>query len=302
MRYIEIYKNMRLDNKENVFKYLIDNLKCTIRTYDFFVAWDKVLDNVSDVEIGLNILNSLIGKNDIIARLRLIIREYPKVVPIIPLLIAVRDKKIKIADSDGDVEYVFNGKSSYTNEEIDRIIVFMEMSGLIKFIQNESIKNLVDYAIGVEVGLDTNARKNRSGIVMERLIELHIKKLCKKYDLEYLTQANAAIIKEKFGKIINIDKNNRQFDFVIHSKNKIYLIEVNYYGSGGSKLKAVSGEFSNLSTLVKNKDTGFIWITDGQGWLTAKKPLEEAFNIIDYVINIKMIEDGILEEIIIKRV
>ena len=101
-------------------------------------------------------------------------------------------------------------------------------------------------------------------------------------------------------KTITTDKADRHFDFAIDTGEMLYLMEVNYYGGGGSKLKSVAGEFSNLFNLVKNKNTGFICVTDGKGWLTAKRPLFETFNATDYVMNIKMIEQGLLEEIVMK--
>ena len=284
------------------FEYLLSSFKDTIRTYDFFVAWQKVLGNVSQIEVALNILNSLIGKENIADKLKMLIKSYPEVVPVIPLLIAVRGASIKVADLGGDIEYSFAKKQTYTAEEIDKIVFFAEKSGLLKILQDKSVKNLVDYAIGVEVGLDTNARKNRSGTAMENLIEVYVEAICKKHGYKYLAQATVSKIKQSFGKIVETDKADRHFDFAIDTGDKLYLMEVNYYGAGGSKLKSVAGEFSNLFNLVKNDTTGFIWVTDGLGWHTANRPLRETFNVTDHVMNINMIEQGLLVEILVKRV
>lgn len=300
MNKIEAYKSMGILSKNGEFEYLTSNLKDTIRTYDFFVAWEKVLGNVSNVEVALNILNSLVGKEDIANKLNELIHEYPEVVPVIPLLIAVRTNTIKVVDIGGDIEYSFLKKKSYSDEQIEKIVTFAEKCGILDIIANKKIKNLVDYTIGVEVGLDTNARKNRSGIAMENLTEVYVKAICEKYNFKYLTQATVDKIKVEFGKEVSTDKADRNFDFAIHTGKKVYLMEVNYYGSGGSKLKSVAGEFTNLFSLVKNEDTGFIWVTDGNGWLTAKRPLLEAINATDYVMNIKMINEGLLEEILVK--
>lgn len=300
MKYIEKYKSMGILSEDAVFEYFLFNLKDTIRTYDFFVAWEKVLGNVSQIEVSLNILNSLIGKKDASVKLKELIKQYPEVVPIIPFLIAVRDATIKIANMGGDVTYSFAKKKSYTCKQIDDIVLFAEKNGLLQVIEDKSIKNLVDYAIGVEVGLDTNARKNRSGVAMEKLTEVYVKAICDKHNFKYLAQATAVKIGQEFGKTITTDKADRHFDFAIDTGEMLYLMEVNYYGGGGSKLKSVAGEFSNLFNLVKNKNTGFIWVTDGKGWLTAKRPLFETFNATDYVMNIKMIEQGLLEEIVMK--
>ena len=300
MKYIDKYKSMSILSENAAFEYLLSNLKDTIRTYDFFVAWEKVLGNVSGIEIALNILNTLIGKDNVVGQLKELIKKYPEVVPVIPLLIAVRGKNIKIADLGGDIEYSFAKRKSYTDVEIDKIVYFAEKSGLLKIIADKSIKNLVDYSIGVEVGLDTNARKNRSGTAMENLTEVYIKAICEKQGFRYIAQATAAKIKQEFNKDVSTDKADRHFDFAIDTGAMLYLLEVNYYGGGGSKLKSVAGEFSNLFSLVKNETTGFIWVTDGEGWLTAKRPLSETFNMTDYVMNINMIEQGLLEEIVTK--
>jgi type II restriction enzyme len=300
MKYIQKYKSMGILSENAAFEYLLSNLKDTIRTYDFFVAWGKVLGNVSRIEVALNILNTLIGKENASDKLKELIKKYPEVVPVIPFLIAVRGSTIKIADIGGDIEYSFSKKKSYRDEQIDKIVSFAEESGLLKVIADKSIKNLVDYAIGVEVGLDTNARKNRSGTAMENLTEVYIKAICEKYGYRYLAQATANKIMQEFGKTVSTDKADRHFDFAIDTGKMLYLMEVNYYGSGGSKLKSVAGEFSSLFSLVKNDTTGFIWVTDGEGWLTAKRPLSETFNATDYVMNINMIEQGLLDEIVTK--
>lgn len=300
MKYIEKYKSMGILSENAAFEYLLSNLKDTIRTYDFFVAWDKVFENVCQIEVALNILNSLIGKDNIKTRLKELIRQYPEIVPVIPFLIAVRGKTIKVANVGGDITYSFSKKKSYNEEQIDNIIVFADKCGLLKVLEDKSIKNLVDYAIGVEVGLDTNARKNRSGTAMENLIEVYVKSICDKHGFKYLAQATVAKIKQEFGKEVSTDKADRHFDFALDTGDMLYLIEVNYYAGGGSKLKSVAGEFSSLYGLVKNENTGFIWITDGEGWQTAKRPLRETFDITDFVMNINMIEHGLLEEIVTK--
>ena len=300
MNYIEKYENMGILSENAAFEHMMSSLKDTIRTYDFFVAWGKVLGNVNKIEVALNILNTLIGKEDTEATFRALIKDYPEVVPVIPFLIAVRGTSIKIADIGGDIEYSFSKRKEYSEEEVNKIVYFAKECGLLKMLADKSIKNLVDYSIGVEVGLDTNARKNRSGTAMENLTEVYVKAICDKHGYRYIAQATANKIKQEFGKDVKTDKADRHFDFAVDTGDMLYLMEVNYYGSGGSKLKSVSGEFSSLFDLVKNENTGFIWITDGEGWLTAKRPLRETFDHTDYVMNINMVEQGLLEEIFSK--
>ena len=167
-------------------------------------------------------------------------------------------------------------------------------------LKNKHIKSLVDYCFGVEVGFDTNARKNRTGTLMENIVSKFLDEFCNdNAEFTLIEQATQKRIKELFNYDIEIDKNSRRFDFALHNSNskKLYLIEVNYYSGGGSKLKATAGEYQYLNDFIKKQDIEFIWITDGKGWLTALNPLEETFNHNDYVINLDMIKNGILEEI-----
>jgi len=295
----KLHEKLNIISEESAFEYLIDNLKSSIKSYDYFVAWNKVLKNVKSIEIPLNILNTLIGKDNAETILRDIISSYPEVVPIIPLLIACRENKLIISELSGDTNYDFTYKPSYENEEINRIILFTKESGLLDNLKKKNIKNLVDYCLGVEVGLDTNARKNRSGTIMENLVEVYIKNLCNKNNYEYIKQATVKKIKERWNIDVPTDKADRHFDFVIKAKETLFVIEVNYYGTGGSKLKSVAGEFRSLSRLFESQNNiAFLWITDGKGWLTAKRPLYETFSETKFVVNLQMIKDGFMEEII----
>jgi len=306
MKYIEVFdKQIGCKDANAVFRYLVENMKETIRSWDFFVAWEKVVDNVGKVEVVLNILNYLVGKEDIIQEFKMLLTKYPEIVEVIPVLLALRDKSVKILDPvEGNVfnykEYSFKKKAFYNSFEISSLAEFADKTGLLSMFKNKNIKSIVDYVIGVEVGLDTNARKNRSGTAMEMITELFVKKVCERNHYKYLSQATAHKIKAFFGYDVSVDKSNRSFDFAIDTGDKLYLIETNYYGGGGSKLKSVAGEFTTLYNFLKKETPRhrFIWITDGKGWETAEKPLRESFDKVDYILNLSMVENGILEDII----
>jgi len=303
MKFIKEYEKLKIHSNDDAFTYLLSSLKDTIRTYEFYVAWDKVTENTLKIEVSLNIMNSLIGKKNISEELKRLISQYPEIVPILPILIACRENVLSIADIEGDIEYSFKSKKSYSTEEIDKIVYFAERCGLLNILMDKTIKNLVDYCLGVEVGLDTNARKNRSGTVMENLTESYVKAICEKNSYQYLKQATAGRIQSEFKKTVPTDKADRHFDFAINTGLKIYLLEVNYYGGGGSKLKSVAGEFKSLFELINTKkDLGFIWVTDGLGWKTAERPLRETFNAIDFVLNLELIENGLLETILLGNI
>lgn len=167
-----------------------------------------------------------------------------------------------------------------------------------EFIQNKRIKSIVDYVIGIEVGIDTNGRKNRTGSLMESIVEFYIKKICDKKGYRYIEQATKKKIKAEFGIDLAVDKSSRTIDFGVLANNELFLIETNFYGGGGSKLKSTAGEYITMNKFWTDNGYKFIWVTDGIGWETTKKSLEESFNKLDYLLNLEMVAKGILEEIL----
>lgn len=310
MKYLENYKELNLkESEKDIFKYLIDTLTDSIFTWNYFVNFKKVKENIYLIEKELNLLNVLIGKEDIEREFINLISEYPNVRKILPILIAVRNNKLKdlkIIDDSLDLKSenkinLFNPKINLTENLKKDLIIFFNESGLKNIFQDKNIKNIVDYCFGIEVGMDTNARKNRSGQSMENIVEKIIETFSKNNNLEYLAQATRSKIKSKWNFDIKLDKTNRIFDFVIYNKdkNKIFIIETNYYGGGGSKLKSTAGEYQYLFDFLKKQNIDLIWITDGLGWKTTTKSLFETFLHNDYLFNIEIIKKGILENIIL---
>ncbi|SHH74493.1 type II restriction endonuclease [Clostridium grantii] len=297
------------DNKTETFEYLMDTLKDTIKGWDYFVNWTKANKNVTKLEVSLNILNYLIGKENIEEEFKILLKQYPEIMQAIPVLVASREENFKILQPNTgeeirfDVdEYSFSKSSKLSEDEIDKAIEFTKKTGVLEIIKNKKVKNLVDYVLGVEVGLDSNGRKNRSGTAMEDLVELFIKKICIENDYEYINQATPSRIKEKWGREVKVDKASRRFDFAINTKDNLFLVETNYYGGGGSKLKSTAGEYKTLYDLITSDGYEFVWITDGKGWFTAKKPLQETFEHIKYLLNLDMMQQGVLEEILENRI
>ena len=291
---------------KNRFEDLVKTFQESVFTWSYFTDFEKVKINVKKVKIELNILNSLIGEENIEEEFIKLINEYPKTRQALPLLIAVRKDKLNDTPiiTNMDTLIAENKKHIFydeINESIEEeLLIFFRKSGLKDIFQNKYIKNLVDYCFGVEVGFDTNARKNRTGTLMENIVSNYLNNFCKENkNFSYIEQATQKRILETFKYEIKIDKNSRRFDFAMHNKNtnRLYLIEVNYYSGGGSKLKATAGEYKGLNDFIKKQDIEFIWITDGKGWLTALNPLEETFNHNDYVINIDMLKNNILNKI-----
>ncbi len=310
MKYLQTYKKLKLkEDEKDVFGYLIETLTDSIFTWDYFVGFEKVKKNIHLIEKELNLLNVLIGKDDIGKELISLISEYPNVRKVLPILLAIRNNKLKDLKIVDDFEELkseskidlFNPNKELTSELKEDLIIFFKESGLKDIFQDKDIKNVVDYCFGVEVGMDTNARKNRTGQSMESIIEKIIQKFSEKNNLEYIPQATQKKIKEKWNFDIELDKTNRIFDFAVFekSKNKIFIIETNYYGGGGSKLKSTAGEYQYLSDFLKKQGIDLIWITDGLGWKTTKKSLFETFLHNDYLLNIEMVKQGTLKDIIL---
>lgn len=257
----------------------------------------------------LNTMNYLVGKKDIKQKAKELFESQPYLIATIPILLACRDLDLDILTYGTDHKLnSYNLNFSLPNKEISAYIDFMEDSGLLSFLQNNVTRSLVDYVFGVEVGLDSNARKNRGGTENENILEQNLKLVVSHNPhCEYDTQATAKSIKEKW----NIEvpealddkrKGGRRYDGVIYNSktNKLVVIETNFYGGGGSKLKAVSGEFSEMygQYLKDSPNIDFIWISDGPGWDTAKNPMWEAFNVIPNIINLNMVNQGFISDIV----
>lgn len=289
------------------FNTLKSTFQDSIFTWDYFTDFEKVKKNIQKIEKELNLLNYLVGKENIEEEFLALIEEYPKVRKILPILIAIRDDKLSCMPIITDIEtlipenkkYIFN--DPVTENIKNELLIFFRESGLKDIFENKHIKNLVDYCFGVEVGMDTNGRKNRTGDLMEDIVGKYLETFCQENKtFSFISQATKDKIKKAFDYDMEIDKNSRRFDFALYNQKdkKLYLIEVNYYGGGGSKLKATAGEYQYLNNFLKAQNLSFIWITDGVGWNTALRPLEETFNHNDYVLNLAMLKDGILKEIV----
>lgn len=266
--------------------------------YKYYVDFDKVYKNVDKYKVELNILNSLIGSKNIEQEFRDLVLKYPDVLDCIPILLAVRSKEIFVKT---DIkEYLYNFETMIYS--LDEYVKFMRETGLFDLIQNHIINNLYDYTLGIEVGLDSNARKNRTGDTMESLVESYIISAGYKYNIDYFKEMYLSDIEKKWNvDLSNISANNvstKRFDFVIKKDNCIYVIETNFYSSSGSKLNETARSYKMIALESKDiKGVKFIWITDGKGWKSALHNLEETYNVMDTLYNINDLDSGILENL-----
>ncbi len=285
-----------MNNIKRDFNEWLSKFKSSISDYTYYVDFKKIYRNVDKIKVELNILNSLIGSNDIENEFKNIIVKYPETLECIPVLLAVRSNDIFIKDELKEYLFKFN-KMVYS---IDDYVRFMKESGLFDLLQNHIINNLYDYVLGIEVGLDSNGRKNRGGHLMENLVESYIRKAGIK---EYYKEMYISEIENKWNlNLSSISGNNvstKRFDFVIKTDNQVYVIETNFYSSQGSKLNETARSYKMLAEEAKKVNgLTFIWFTDGIGWKNARKNLEETFNELETLYNINDLENGILDKII----
>lgn len=265
-------------------------MRGSINGYNYYVDFPKVYANVDALRIELNIMNSLIGSKDIEADFKALLKKYPEVLKCIPTLLAVRANEIYAQDSDGAFTYDFDNM----NCSVDEYIVFMRKTGLLDLIANHIVNNLVDYALGIETGLDSNGRKNRGGHQMEDLVEEFIKATGAEYYKEmYLTD-----IERKWGVDLSAisaeGTTTKRWDFVVKTKNTIYVIETNFYTGGGSKLNETARSYKMIAEEARQVvGVEFMWITDGGGWRSARRNLEETFNTMAHLYNIADMENGV---------
>lgn len=263
------------------FNKFMSQLKETNQTLDFFCDFEKISQKVEDIKLSLCMLNSLIGAADLRGSVETIWKRDPKAFSVMDILVAVRtrDKK-KIIDSVGNCVPL---ESMFTS--VDSVLIFLEKTGLGDILQHQKVKDLVDYVFGIETGLDTNARKNRSGRVMENTVS------------NILTEAGVPFRQEVYSRewkqiteVLGDDE--KRFDFVVETASKVYLIEVNFYSDGGSKLNEVARSYSDIAPKINSVEGfEFVWITDGMGWKSAKNKLQEAYEIIPNVYNLTTIYD-----------
>lgn len=283
---------------KRAFNKWLETFRSSICDYKFYVDFEKVYGKVDNIKVELNILNSLIGSKNIESDFKNLVAEYPKVLKCIPILLAVRSREIYAIDSDG--EYWFNfAKQNYS---IDEYIMFMRKTGLFSLISEHLINNLVDYVTGVEVGLDSNGRKNRGGHLMEDLVESYLVQAGLQRNVDYFKEMYLSDVEKQWGldlsSISNQGKAKKRFDFVVKKGETVYAVETNFYSSGGSKLNETARSYKTIALEAKEIDGfAFVWFTDGQGWKSARHNLEETFDVLDNMYCITDMENGIVKEL-----
>ena len=282
----------------------LSGFRDSIADYGYYIDFEKVHRNVDSIKVELNILNSLIGSKNIELDFENLMRKYPEVLKCIPLLLAVRASEIYCQDENGGhlFQFDFGKYPPNSHAHYERYKYFMRETGLFDLLENHIVNNLVDYATGVETGLDSNGRKNRGGHLMEDLVESFIQKAGFVKDANYFKEMYIHQITNKWNidlsAISNQGKMEKRFDFVVKTPNMIYGIETNFYGSGGSKLNETARSYKTLAWETEEIDGfTFVWFTDGKGWTSARNNLEETFDVMQHIYNIRDLEDGVISEV-----
>lgn len=278
----------------------LSKFKTSISDYGYYVDFDKVYRNVGAIKVELNILNSLIGVNNIENEFEQIVVRYPETLKCLPILLAVRGREIYAIDNEGEFIYDFRNP----NYNVEQYKVFMRKTGLFNLMENHVLSNLVDYVTGVEVGLDSNGRKNRGGKAMENLVEAYIQGAGFIRDTNYFKEMKTVGIEEMWkmslSALSNQGKTVKKFDFVVKTDNMVYGIETNFYTGGGSKLNETARSYKNIALESRAIDGfTFVWVTDGKGWISARNNLEETFEAMEHVYSIDDMESGILNRVLI---
>ena len=267
------------------FNKFMSQLQETNQTLDFFCDFDKIAANVDNIKLSLCMLNSMIGTTDLRRSVETIWNRDRSAFSVMDILIAVRSEGKKVVlNSAGDCIILDRLFTS-----IDGVMEYLEGTGLADLFRQKKINDLVDYVFGIETGLDSNARKNRSGHVMEGMVASILKKNGIKFRQEvYSTEW------PNLQRVLGDDE--KRFDFVIQTPKKTYLIEVNFYSGGGSKLNEVARSYSDIAPKI-NSVPGFefVWITDGIGWKSAENKLQEAYSIIPSIYNLTSIKEFLQE-------
>ncbi|MDO4952613.1 MAG: type II restriction endonuclease [Synergistaceae bacterium] len=276
----------------------LDTFTESIADYAYYIDFAKVYTNVEAIKVELNILNSLVGVKDIEQKFEALVSKYPETLKCIPILLAKRETEISAMDADGAYKFSF----TEMNYSIEEYKIFMRKTGLFDLLTNHIINNLVDYVTGVETGLDSNGRKNRGGHLMENLVERFIVKAGFEKDENYFKEMYISEIQDKWhvdlSAVSNEGKNEKRFDYVVKTSSSIYLIETNFYTSGGSKLNETARSYKTLTNeIAPLKNIHFVWITDGLGWKSAKGNLRETFDVLDTLYNINDLENGIISTV-----
>jgi type II restriction enzyme len=302
----EVYRAvLKTDDLEAVLEHFLRTLLSTNRTHRFLVDWDKIKAQVESYRLELHLLNALIGSTHFEEDLRTIIASYPQVLPVFPLLLALRDREFRLIDESSvedlrEITYNFTPRT-LSPEEVEDLVQFFSRTGLQEFFESRLHQSLQDYLLGVEVGLDTHARKNRSGAFMEHILRPVIEEANRQLLRPFTILAQrpfAALHEYRFP--VPAPLEHRRADWILfrEADQKLVNIETNFYTETGSKPQEIVDAYIDRSRNLKSYGFTFIWITDGEGWKGQYHQIHKGFRELDFLLNLSMARRGFLQEIL----
>ncbi|MFH1381777.1 MAG: DpnII family type II restriction endonuclease [Chloroflexota bacterium] len=302
MANLDFYKRyLNLSTVDEICRALSDTLIETNYTYEFFVNWSKVTKNRDAFKYELALLKSIKNCQNPISDFGDLLKKYPEVIKVIPILLACRDGLLKVLKSiETGLQYnTFDfSKKIEDAKEIEDIVTFTKNSGLLDMLCQ--MDSATDYLLGVEVGLDTNARKNRSGLFLEKMVTETLNELrARNADLVFIEQKTFGYVEDNHDVKTPTTLRNRKFDYAVINKGKATNIEVNFYSGTGSKPSEIVSSYINRGEQLSSVGWKFVWLTDGMGWKKMQRPFHIGVENIDYVINANLLRNGVLEKIIV---
>ena len=275
----------------------LSTFRPSINRYGYYIDFEKVYENAKTLKVEISMLNSLVGSHSVEDDFDKLLHKYPECLKAVPVLLAVRGNEIYCQDERGALKYQFNKKV----QTAEQYKYFMRETGLFDMMQNHIVSNLYDYVTGVEVGLDSNGRKNRGGHQMENMVEHFLMKT----GVEYYKEMYITEIEEKWkidlSAVSAEGTSTKRWDFVVKTPSRVCVIETNFYTSGGSKLNETARSYKMIAEEASTiQGFRFIWITDGGGWKKARNNLKETFDAMEHLYNITDMENGIFSELFIE--
>ncbi len=299
-------KQLGIADEASGFDLLQKGFRKSLKLWSWFVDWRKVFSGVNRLEPKLRIWNELVGTSSFESDCLRLLEKNPEIVTVIPDLIVREGKsprKFSVASDLADLtkdDLLFDFSIPADSPELRRSAVrFMIGTGLNSLFESGGVGSLRDYMIGVEAGLNSNGRKNRSGTSMEDVVGAYLQGFCgANSEVSFIAQATPQRVKEEFGLDIQDLGKDRRFDFAVHRDGKLVLMEVNLYNSSGSKLDSIARSYPELEDKVKAAGHTFVWVTDGPGWAKSISSLKDAHKTMDHLWNIEMLYSGAIKELL----
>ncbi len=298
MANIKLHKDFfELDTIEEISAEFRKTLVTTNRSYLFYVDWEKVQSRVKAINTELSLLDSLINSRVLKQDFYTLLKKYPEVVKVLPILLAIRELTFDVIESFDEedtsvVTYSFNKQKgeALSDEEIQSFYNLIEKSGAKDLFT--TIKSFRDYILGVEVGMDTNARKNRSGNAMELILAPFMEQTAEEAGLKFFAQKQFGVVEQEAGVTFPELLKNKKFDFLFAKNGKALNVEVNYFFGGGSKQEIINSYIDRQAKL-QGIGSSFMLITDGQAWnKNINNELTSGLNALDYVLNLSFVRCG----------